>query len=255
MLRRWNASVRLTGCHNSEGFTLVEVGGILVGMDMIRAAQMRKLGTEPEAFRMAANTFKIKFNCMPGDCPNATDFFGTAPEGCPPGLRLGHTQKYATCNGNGNGLLDWTTDEMLCWQHLAAAQLLPGLFSGTLTAASQYQSGLNCYPVLGDKQYCWEAVQNDAGINQAIPGSAVGQNHNSNMLMMLENTCCPGFITPLEAQNYDLKFDDGGVVTGKVQGVSSNYTAGTCVTPQNITGKYAVTNNARDCALWMEARF
>ena len=47
------------------------------------------------------NTFLVKYDCLPGDCKNATMFFGTNP-GCPDSI----DNTGGTCNGNGNGTLD-----------------------------------------------------------------------------------------------------------------------------------------------------
>ncbi len=71
-----------------SAFTLIElslviviiglvVGGVLVGRDLIKAAEIRAQISQIEQIETAYNTFKIKYNCFPGDCPNATDFFGT----------------------------------------------------------------------------------------------------------------------------------------------------------------------------------
>ncbi len=60
-------------------FTLIEmsivlviiglvVGGVLVSKEMIRSATIRKTITQKESFSTAANAFKLKFGCLPGDC-------------------------------------------------------------------------------------------------------------------------------------------------------------------------------------------
>jgi prepilin-type N-terminal cleavage/methylation domain-containing protein len=67
---------------SSDGFTLVEVsiviiviglliGSILVGRDLIDAAEVRKLAAQPERFDVAIFTFRSKYSCLPGDCANA----------------------------------------------------------------------------------------------------------------------------------------------------------------------------------------
>ncbi len=64
------------------GFTLIEVsivlviigllvGGVMVGKDLIHAAQIRSVVRQVEQFNTAANTFRVKYNCLPGDCANA----------------------------------------------------------------------------------------------------------------------------------------------------------------------------------------
>jgi prepilin-type N-terminal cleavage/methylation domain-containing protein len=67
----------------AAGFTLVELsivlvivgllaGGILVGRDLIEAARRRALIGEVEKIDAAVNAFRLKFNCIPGDCNAST---------------------------------------------------------------------------------------------------------------------------------------------------------------------------------------
>lgn len=62
----------------NKGFTLIElsivlviigliVGGILIGRDMIRAAEIRSLISEKNQYIVATNNFRNKYNAMPGD--------------------------------------------------------------------------------------------------------------------------------------------------------------------------------------------
>ena len=66
----------------TAGFTLIElsvvlviigliVGGVLVGQDLIRAATLQAQITQIQKFNTAANTFRLKFNALPGDVANA----------------------------------------------------------------------------------------------------------------------------------------------------------------------------------------
>jgi prepilin-type N-terminal cleavage/methylation domain-containing protein len=75
-----------------SGFTLVElsivlmiigllVSGILVGKDMIRAAELRSITSEKDQFQTAVNLFKNKYLGLPGDLSNATAFWGVMPTG------------------------------------------------------------------------------------------------------------------------------------------------------------------------------
>lgn len=64
---------------SNRGFTLIElsivlviialiVGGALAGQELITQSQIRKLISQKERFATAANTFRTKYNCLPGDC-------------------------------------------------------------------------------------------------------------------------------------------------------------------------------------------
>lgn len=123
-----------------SGFTLIEmsfvlviigliVGAILTGQDLIRAFQIRKIGTELNQITTTVRTFKIKYDCLPGDCTNATNFFGTGSS-CPdtPGAT-------GTCNGDGDGLIDaWrniaNVEDYYAFQQLALAGMILGNFPG-----------------------------------------------------------------------------------------------------------------------------
>ena len=87
-----------------KGFTLIElsivlvvigliIGGILVGQDLIQAAETRSQITQIEKYNAAVNTFRLKYNCLPGDCLNVTAF-GFPPRG-----------QYAG-EGDGDGILE-----------------------------------------------------------------------------------------------------------------------------------------------------
>lgn len=128
-----------------KGFTLIElsivlviiglvIGGVLVGKDLINSSGNRAFVSQLETYNAVVNTFKNKYNCLPGDCASATAY-GFAN------------------NGNGNGMVtavssfpSWTASDYIStnsdtssyiflgwigveadyfWQHLRSALLIP----------------------------------------------------------------------------------------------------------------------------------
>lgn len=85
--------------NQESGFTLIElsialviigliVGGVLVGRDLIKAAQIRSQISQLQQVNASVNTFRLKYNCLPGDCRNATGILSNV------------------VNGNGDGSID-----------------------------------------------------------------------------------------------------------------------------------------------------
>lgn len=84
-------AVHLGNAAKPSGFTLIElsivlvvigllVGGVLVGRDLVEIARARALMSQLGQYEVAYNTFRVKYNCIPGDCAKAADF-GLGPSG------------------------------------------------------------------------------------------------------------------------------------------------------------------------------
>src|SRR6185312_5200238 len=92
-----------------SGFTLIElsivlviigliVGGVLVGQDLIKAATIRAQISQIEKYNTAVNTFRSKYNAIPGDIvASQAAAFGMA------------TRSGAEGRGDGNGLVESIT--------------------------------------------------------------------------------------------------------------------------------------------------
>lgn len=117
---------------STRGFTLIEmsvvlviigliVGGILVGQNLIRAAQVRGAISELDKIKVAVTTFRTKYDCLPGDCGNITMFF-PQDTSCP--NTTGSASATTTCNGNGNGSIDSQTEADFFFQHLSLAGMI-----------------------------------------------------------------------------------------------------------------------------------
>lgn len=142
------------GHPSPAGFTLVELsialviigllaGGILVGQDLIAAAKRRAIINEEEKIVTAVTTFRLKYNCIPGDCLTATGYFDTATGACGT-FTVNSTPRVETCNGNGNGAVDaieYGHEAFRAMQQLADANLIPGPFTGTCI-----DGGAGCSP-------------------------------------------------------------------------------------------------------------
>lgn len=203
---------------NQSGFTLLEmsivvmiigllVGAILFGRDMIHAAQLRGYTSAFNKYEAAGNTFKTKYNCLPGDCLNATDFFGST-----------------VVNGNGNGIIErtysgastttskystCTNSELIAANsHLAYAGLIPlAPFNPTTLA--------NCVPNVG-----WiDPVNLYSGAGGWTSGNAIWITNTSLGMTVTfagNGLSIASYLTPYELWYIDNKVDDGMPQTGRV---------------------------------------
>lgn len=137
-----------------QGFTLIEmsiiltiialiVGGVLVGRELVHLAQLRKVISNIESYKTAVNTFRLKYNCIPGDCNRATQFWTSDTNCASGGDRDDTTPATVTCNGDGDtriysgNAIDYGGgnpvsffEVHMFWQHLGLAGLIPGTYTG-----------------------------------------------------------------------------------------------------------------------------
>jgi prepilin-type N-terminal cleavage/methylation domain-containing protein len=123
-----------------NAFTLIEmsivlvviglvISGILLGQTLINSYQMRATMAQVEQFKTASNTFKLKYNCLAGDCSNASSLLTGAS------------------NGNGNNKIDGASEVLAneyfyFWQHLSLSGFIPGAYTST-PPGPVYGSGVN----------------------------------------------------------------------------------------------------------------
>ena len=108
-------------------------GGILTGQSLIRASELRSVTTEYQRYITATQTFRDKYFALPGDMNNATRFWGDDNAACADAAIPNGTP--GTCNGNGNGGLEWagasaTGERFQFWKHLSLAGVIEGTYSG-----------------------------------------------------------------------------------------------------------------------------
>ena len=105
-------------------------GGVLSGQSLIRAAELRSISTDYNRYTTAVASFRDKYFALPGDMPNAIDFWTAAhatPATC---IDTPSTDK-KTCNGDNNGKIDLSAgsnEPFRFWQHLTNAGLIEGSY-------------------------------------------------------------------------------------------------------------------------------
>ncbi len=232
-----------------HGFTLVElsivlviigliVGGVLVGRDLIKAAEIRSQISQIEEIKTAVNTFKVKYGYLPGDIPPTQTaqlgfftFTGTfAGRGCSIG---GAGKAY----GNNDGIINLDTESNPFWPHLADSKLIKGNYAGTagnlLTASAGSCISSGGSPIISPTTY--------TDIEKFIPHSKLSPSigflnvygnyylapskvlkiytgiQENNILNIYDNIAGANVITANELYNIDLKIDDGVPTSGNVR--------------------------------------
>ena len=138
-----------------SGFSLIElavvlvviglvIGGTMQGMVLIKQSELNRVGTDLSDIQHAVQLFQDKYGYLPGDMPNATQFWGRADGGADvtqncanPDTDINPNDPMATCNGNGDNQLAIGTDNVnrnteayRLWQHLSNAGMFPGKYTG-----------------------------------------------------------------------------------------------------------------------------
>lgn len=271
---------------HSSGFTLFEIsivliiigllaGGILVGRDMINAAQLRSEIGQLEKFSAAAHTFRLKYNGIPGDKPDTSTYFPTDFLGGP-GTNLdgvGNGMLYQYGGGNTNfftaGYI-YSCPALRFFPTLATANLIALDYNKGEGANIVGNCGDTYFPVskVRGRIYAFTNAQVVNSIfNPSFTVAPDGQNYYVLGATLNFSDCnsvgARGVWTSLEALTLDRKIDDGAPMTGTVRIISSDqgwnnlqYDPIAGVTPCVTAGAaYDRTNPAQACALRVKAGF
>jgi prepilin-type N-terminal cleavage/methylation domain-containing protein len=222
--------------HNTRaGFTLVEmsivlvvigliIGAIFVGKDLIQSAEVRATLSQVGKYNAAVNTFRIKFNALPGDITSdqATAF----------GLFSVTTYAGQLGQQDGNGLIegdprwngaanDAVGEPLVFWRHLSDANLIDGQFGSSGNSAIDPGVGKVSAQVTNVSQSLpptkltptqYFIVFADSGFNyfQILPVTFINR-----WPPPFYNMSASG-MTPRQAYSIDIKLDDGWPNTGTV---------------------------------------
>ena len=260
----------------ARGFSLVElsivlvilgllVGGVLGGQALIKASEMKKTLSQLDTIRSSVNTFREKYQHLPGDMPWSI------------ASRLGWVNAMGSLR-EGNGKIDGPGNQQEWtgfWYSLQRAGLANCECAGTnLWTYPALSTVFLPTPIPGANWVAYGGALTDgSGVTLAASSQALTKNY----LEIINNNfgTVSSVISPMDSYSLDAKVDDGMPTSGSVMvfrrwqldlvdlywagraptagaaGSSSNVCVVNTVTP-NI---YNVQNSSPICTLRFEAQF
>ena len=244
-----------------QGFTLIEmsivlaiigliVGGILKGQEVVNNGRLKMQEAQMDAIKAAVFTFQDQYTYLPGDYPNAQS-------------QLGFTN--ATSNGDGNGIIGKpsqttpsaailadtddtnSTESVLAWAHLVAANLMQGVTLPSQTGLKTVISTTNLsYPGKMSGTFVWLATFSASSAGISGPMLRL-QLPISGAL----STASGQAVREPDAYNIDRKYDDGSPNTGTIL-VDSVSDTTNCVSNSSYTLTSSGSPNTNYCTmLWI----
>lgn len=229
-------------CKNTKnnGFTLVEmsivlvvigliIGGILAGTSLVESSRRQSVMADVETYKTQIEIFEDKYAGLPGDLFNAEEHWPDA--------------SYSTDNGDGDGVIESATaEDFLLWEHLYLADLVAFAYSGAgpnylvndNIPESQYKGkGFRALSTSGALIYTAAATIRKR-IELASPNTA---SFNNSALL------------PKDAENIDVKMDDGLPSTGYVVALNGADATNNCVVTSAGLTSYILRNKEEECIL------
>lgn len=198
----------------NKGFSLVELSvvliilgllaaGITAGNSLVKGSKLRAIASEYENFRSAFSAFQLQYEYIPGDIPNASDYWAGAT------------------NGNGNNFMDWA-EVAPAWNHLSSANLIPGNYNGT-----------DEYPISKYRKTSHFTFSAHGGLYDEEHGG-----FNSLSFRSTDTAQWNPVLTPKDASSIDKKIDDGIPNKGKIFGWGEVGLTSKCVIDSGGTSQY-----------------
>jgi prepilin-type N-terminal cleavage/methylation domain-containing protein len=224
------------------GFTLVElaivitiigllIGGILKGQEMIQNARVTATMAQYKAFQAATETFRDRFDNLPGDFPVATTKLPgcTAATFCFDGNgdgRIGQPNASASLMQVGNSTTQNRRETTLFFKHLALADLISGVNPAANIASPAWGVTHPSAPIAGGYNVTYltggisGANSNGSGTFLRLQTNLTGSPFSSTGACTggtNGNLCDPvEAISPRDASQIDRKMDDGRAMTGSI---------------------------------------
>lgn len=263
----------------NRGFTLVEIsvvmtivalliGGVLLGQSLIRSSQLNSIVTDRQLYTTAINDFRSKYLAMPGDfgglitstTTGAAALWGSAATTAAncrtvAGSRTS-ASTVATCNGDGDGIIDeyndasYNYEQFRAWEHLNNAGFTSVKVNGLMTATFNKTPGTNVPTAkLSGAGWAITFLSQSIASTQAIV--TTGDTPFKHVLWfggISPSGVATNQTTPVlradEALSLDQKIDDGYANTGEM--VAQTNASGTaCVS----SSQYAATTGGNICSL------
>lgn len=252
----------------------------MTGRDLIKAADLRSVIEQIDEYNTAIHTFRLKYNCLPGDCANATGFWPVSAN-CGTNNNTSRTQ---TCNGDGDNRIGFSTgawqtnfaETSGVWNQLGLAKLIAGTYemAGGAAAGAGHANPGESIP----GSYNNSAVQIRMALG-GIAGAVASLTANRHIFVVARSPQAAGWPswTPLggsgnvisriftsrEAHYIDSKIDDGLPYSGIVSGTwdAASNSCGRSAAGVNV---YTMTNyivhgfpdpQPHGCALYFRAKF
>jgi prepilin-type N-terminal cleavage/methylation domain-containing protein len=229
----------------SSGFSLVElsitliiialiIAAIASGGHLMQAAQINKIISEITGYKQAVENFKLKYHNLPGDQPNASQFWADVT------------------NGNGDEKIsEATTESLQAWTHLSKAKLISGNYTGLPATPNLFEESTNVPPsTIKGAYYTLSYLE--------IYPQTGGKKGNALQLVTTENNTSSegGAISASDARIIDKKLDetinpaDGNLLV--LRSASNKSLSGSCVSSDYTTttiANYVTDDKLNSCRL------
>lgn len=223
----------MDGLTARRGFTLVElsivlvvigllVGGVIVGKNMYRAAQMRAVTAEYTRYITAIRSFHDEYGALPGDMANATSIWGDDNTNCADPLIANGSP--GTCNGNGDNMIDLasaagaTGEIFQFWKQLQLAKYISDQYTGIAGSGGTQHclatpGNVNCPKSRMPNAGWWTRGYNSTTGNATVFSLYYG-NYLETGALRTNSSYYGAYYTPDDVRSVDTKLDDGKPGTG-----------------------------------------